>query len=237
VAVDTMTFEADVGRTSILVVDDDNGDTLETYYESSLYRWKVPSHRWDAAAKGQPSGSDLAPYDLVVWFTGDYRPRPMSYAGVEAMTAYLDAGGSLMLSGQGIAAQLGDADPVPGNLTPCNMQALATVTPVLTNENLIPPFLGEYLKAQYVKTQYVPVLTADTAGDIFFPGDSIMIQGIGGASNQTKPDHILPIGGGLGELNYLADADLRHGFVRGKLPIPVSFVRIRGHRKRRHPLA
>ncbi len=203
VAVDTMTFESTVGQTSLLIVDDDNGDTLETFYESSLYRWRVPAHRWDVAADGQPTGPDLAPYNVVVWYTGDYRPDPLSGAGVDAMIDYLDAGGNLLLTGQGIAAELGDENPSPANLTPCDMEAVTTATPMLTHNNLLPPFIGEYLKAQYVKTQYVPVLTADTSGDIFVPGDSLMIQGIGGASNQTKPDHVIPINSGKGELKYL----------------------------------
>lgn len=108
-----------------------------------------------------------------------------------------------MLSGQGIAAQFQNAGSTPGNLTPCDMQAVTSVTPVLTSDNLLPPFLGDYLKAQYVKTQYVPVLIADTSGDVFAFGDSLIIQGMGGAANQTKPDLVLPINGGKGELTYL----------------------------------
>jgi hypothetical protein len=203
VAVDTMTFESTVGKTSLLLVDDDDGDSLQTFYKASLYPWRVPSDRWDVAVDGQPSGSDLAPYDVVIWYTGDYRPDPLSGAGIDAMISYLDAGGNLVLTGQGIAAELGDAGPAPKNLTPCDMEAVMTVTPTLTHDNLVAPLLGEYLKAQYVKTQYVPVLTADTSGDIFAPGDSIMIQGIGGASNQTQPDHVMPINGGKGEMKYL----------------------------------
>ncbi len=203
VAVDTMIFEATVGQTLLLVVDDDAGDTLETFYAASLYPWRVPSHRWDVAADGLPTGPDLASYDLVFWFTGDYRPTPLSSAGIDAMIDYLDLGGNLLLSGQGIAAELSGGSTTPNNLTPCDMAAMTTITPTLTHDNLLPPFLGEYLKADYVKSQYVPVLMADSTGDVFVPGDSIMIQGVGGAANQTRPDHVMPINGGRGEMKYL----------------------------------
>jgi len=201
-AVDTAVIEAAVGPTSILVVDDDAGDTLERYYQDCLHDWRIPSNTWPVDDTGDPAGTDLAAYDVVIWFTGDYRQAPLSTDGIAAMSDYLDSGGNLMLSGQGIAAQLGDPNPVPGNLSPDDMQAVTTLTPILSHDNRIPPFLQDYLKSEYLSTQIMPVLVSDSEGVILQPGDSIAIQGYGGASNQTHPDFISPVGDGRGELRY-----------------------------------
>jgi len=176
-----LAIEQNVGKPSVLVVDDDNNDTLEVYYTSPMYSKRLPYDQWSIYSSGTPSESKLAAYDAVIWFTGDYRAAPLSTAGIDSMKAYLDGGGHLFLTGQGIAPQLDAADPA---------------------------FLQNYLKSSYLSTSLVPVVVPDSASPTFNGLGNIAIYGSGGAGNQTQPDHLAAVNGGTPELDYLATTDL-----------------------------
>jgi len=178
--VDILPIEKNVGKPAVLFIDDDNNDNIDTYYTSSIYKSRVPYDLWNVFASGAPSGSLLGNYGAVIWFTGDYRADPLSSSEVTAMTDYLDAGGSLFLTGQGIAAQL---------------------------QSLNPTFLSDYLKASYLSTSLVPIFVPDAGSPTFGGLGNIVITGAGGASNQTNPDHISAANGGVPELNYYGTTD------------------------------
>jgi immune inhibitor A len=176
-----LAVEQNVGKPAVLIVDDDNNDSLETYYTSPLYTRRTPYDVWSVYTSGAPSSDKLASYDGVIWFTGDYRDNPLSTAEIDSMQAYFDGGGKLFLSGQGIAYELSTVNPT---------------------------FLQNYLKAAYLSTSLVPVVVPESTSQVFSGLGNIAIYGSGGASNQFQPDHIAAASGGNPELNYLGYSDL-----------------------------
>ena len=83
---------------SVLLVDDDGGDSLETYMETALVDTGYPPVVWDASTEGRPSLAHLSSYRTVVWTTGDSDATQID-AGDEAnLGGYLDQGGTLLLA-------------------------------------------------------------------------------------------------------------------------------------------
>ncbi|MCP4568293.1 MAG: hypothetical protein GY841_12010 [FCB group bacterium] len=173
--IDTIIIERMIGDVSVLLVDDDNGDNVDDYYTSCFENLRIPYHLWEADTS-TPDSIDLAAYDIVFWFTGDYRSTPLDAAETAVLKSYMNGDGNLLLSGQGVAAQLDSDDPA---------------------------FLNDYLKTDYQTTQLIPLLNGQSGGIIGFPTDTILIIGSGGAGNQTIPDHIQPYGGSTPEFGYL----------------------------------
>jgi uncharacterized repeat protein (TIGR01451 family) len=88
----------------ILLVDDDRWYDMEGRYEAALQANGLPYDRWTTR---QPPLSDVTPtlrrltrYPLVIWFTGYDWYRTLTPHDEERLTAYLDMGGRLLLSGQ-----------------------------------------------------------------------------------------------------------------------------------------
>ena len=178
--VDTMVFEKTIGTARILLVDDDNGGGVEAYYQQTLDKFRSPYDTWIHSLYASPDSTYMSNYDLVIWFTGDMYYAPINNVEIDNIKGFLNNGGNLILSGQGIAAYLNTANQA---------------------------FLEDYLKTQYLSTSYTPILTGSTGGQILNVGDTMVIFGSGGASNQTDPDHIQPINGSIGECNYYGITD------------------------------
>ncbi len=113
VFVDTLTFEMTLGRTQVLVVDDDNGDLYENRYMTTLDSLRIPYEMWNKSS-GSPSGADLAPFRTVIWFTG----MDLGIGGtlttddIAALKEHLDDGGNLFLSSMTAPTQLQALDSV-----------------------------------------------------------------------------------------------------------------------------
>jgi hypothetical protein len=110
-AVDT--FVLVIGKKPILFVDDDGGDSYESYFVYALDSVGVGYDVWTYADSGCPPDSVLALYQAVVWSTGDdygslSNPKTLIAVDKERLTTYLDNGGSLFLSSQDL---LLDNDP------------------------------------------------------------------------------------------------------------------------------
>jgi len=176
-----VTLGQNVGKPAVILVDDDNGDDLEKYYTSPLQMRRMPYDLWSVSTSGVPGLSNLTGHEAVVWFVGDYQTTPLTTGEVSVIQSYLDSGGKLFLTGQGIAAQL-----------------------VVSN----PGFLSNYLKSTYLSTSLLQVLTADSSGQVFPDFQKyVVFTGGSGAANQTKPDH-LANNGGTPELEYYNSTDL-----------------------------
>ena len=102
--------ERQVGRAQVLVVDDDRGARYDTMYVGDLYKKRVPSDVWEKKSVGSPPGAVLNNYYMVVWFTGDSATDYLQAADIAAMKEYLDNGGNLFLTGQGVANELAIQD-------------------------------------------------------------------------------------------------------------------------------
>ena len=176
--IDTSIIVKTIGEAAILLVDDDAGSGYETYYTNYLDDLRIPYESWELSTSGVPSSTILNQYDAVIWYTGDYRGDALPASKTSTLQDYLDGGGNLLLSGQGIAAQLDSSEP---------------------------DFLNNYLKSDYVSTSMIPVLLP-ASGQVF-PVDTIAIQGAGGASNQTVPDHVQSVNGGVPEFTWYGTSD------------------------------
>lgn len=91
---------------SILLVDDDEGENYEIYYERALS--KLLLHRgisydyYNVQTSGSPSADTLKKYELVIWFTSIDRDTTLSPTDQNNLKSYLDQGGYLLISGQDI---------------------------------------------------------------------------------------------------------------------------------------
>ncbi len=177
---DTMAIERVIGAVSILLVDDDVNDTLDVFYRNNFENLRLPYDMRVPYTQGSPDSALLCDYDIVCWFTGDFQTQPLTGNEIAATRGYMNAGGKLFLTGQGIAAALNASDP---------------------------DFLNNYLRSEYVKTDYVPLLMAVPGAQLFDIADTLVIYGSGGASNQTAPDYIAPINGSVAELSYHSSTD------------------------------
>lgn len=89
-----------------LLVDDDLGQSYQTYYQSALEAGGEPYDTWTVTASGSPSASTLAGYGRVIWLTGDDYVSTLTAADQANLSGYLDGGGRLFLSGQMIGMDI-----------------------------------------------------------------------------------------------------------------------------------
>ncbi len=103
-------IEKVIGRTDILIVDDDRGGNYEELYYNDLKKKLAPADIWEKQSQGSPTGSKLSEYGTVIWFTGDTSSDLLQTADINAMKQYLDNGGNLFLTGQMLANELNNED-------------------------------------------------------------------------------------------------------------------------------
>lgn len=102
---------------NVLLVDDDWdwGSAYgggRPYYTSVLGALGYPYQVWNTVTQGQPSASNLEPYDAVVWFTGYAWTGSVFTAENETqVAAYLDDGGRFFLSSQEYYHAAGSVTP------------------------------------------------------------------------------------------------------------------------------
>ena len=99
------TFQLLIGQMPVLLVDDDDGENYQIYFEAALNSLDIPYDVWTYTSLGTPSVSDLELYRVVIWTTGDDYGSPGSPATLTEtdqanLSSYLDGGGKLLLSSQ-----------------------------------------------------------------------------------------------------------------------------------------
>jgi hypothetical protein len=112
-----------------------------------------------------PRAADLTPYDIVVWSAP--RDAPGYIGAGNAVGAYLEGGGRLLLSGQDVGYWDGGGNPYQQQ----------------------PYYYRDYLKVWYLDDNATSRVLVGERGDIF-SGQTITIAGPGGADNQSHPDVI-----------------------------------------------
>ncbi|MFH1687957.1 MAG: hypothetical protein ABIE70_10630 [bacterium] len=175
--VDTVLFLG-TGEICILIVDDSPRPSVAPYYQNDLLTTDYTYELWSSLYSGAPDAADLLKYDIVMWITGNYHEDALSAEEIAALTGFLDGGGSLMLSGQGLAEQLQVADP---------------------------DFLGNYLRSEYLRTVSYPFLVGEAGGQVFGVADTVYLSGA--ANNQTHLDRIQAVNGGVAEFKFYNDVD------------------------------
>lgn len=165
-----------IGATNVLLVDDDNLMAYEEYFEGCFDNIRMPCSTWAYAFSDHPPLSELNKYDFVIWFTGDDRATTLIPENIATIKSYLDGGGNLFLTGQGIASHLDIDDP---------------------------DLLNNYLKSEYQESGFMnPIVVADPGAQILSLNDTLFLMGSTGADNQTITERITAVNGGVAEAVY-----------------------------------
>ena len=167
------TVEIFGNRSLILLVDDDEGADYETYYERAL-----TANGYAYAKVEEPPGeSELLSFDCVIWLTGRDFTTALTGDDQRNLARYLDAGGSLFLSGQDIGYNSHASE-----------------------------FYRDYLQVEYVKDSTGVYVLDGVAGDPISDGMTLEISGGDGADSQYWPSEIIPITAyATGIFNYQND--------------------------------
>ncbi|MFC1572392.1 C1 family peptidase [Candidatus Eisenbacteria bacterium] len=93
---DTLTFL--IGDLPVLLVDDDGSTVAAPFLKEALKEGGYRYEYWSTESQGTPPASRLVPHSVVVWLTG----VAGGFSGEEqqVLAAFLEAGGSLLSSGQ-----------------------------------------------------------------------------------------------------------------------------------------
>ena len=152
---------------NILLVDDDKGNLYERFYKDALIANGYAYSYWHIANDGSPNTTLLSDHSIVIWFTGDDYSTTLESTDLTNLQTYLNAGGSLFISGQDIGYDLVE----DGNAA---SQA----------------FYNNYLHAQYVADNSGITTLNGISGDPIGDGLTIEISGGDGANNQNYPSNI-----------------------------------------------
>jgi len=153
------------GLPSILVVDDNNVSNYKNYaiyYTDPLDYWGYSYDYWNTSTSGAPSAATLSNYDIVIWFTGDDYQYTLTATERDALSTYLDGGGSLFISGQDIGYDVYYEDPT---------------------------WYQNYLKAIY-EADDTNAANVTGAPGTAFDGDTYVLNGADSAQNSNYPSNI-----------------------------------------------
>jgi len=150
----------------VLVIDADGGDTYETYYAEALAaadeNVNVIWGWWDTSL----DEVDITLFDgvdVLVWFTGDLWQETLSPIDQLNVQDYLDAGGNLLITGQGIGFDM-------------------------RNDQ----FFTDYLHADYVRNFPIGTSLTGVEGTQFGDQAFPIVSGTG-ANNQNRQASLLPL--------------------------------------------
>ena len=168
----TFSFTTKESFPILMVDDDDNNPDVRDYYIETLDALGLNVDFWDSSGRDyDPDASFLAPYEMVLWFTGDSFDEfaGPGKEGESALAEYLDHGGCLLLSSQTYHFDKG--------LTPF-MQNYLGVDSILedqwhttvTGDGLIFSGLGPYTLT-YPLPNYSDLVLPDDTADVAFSSD------------------------------------------------------------------
>ncbi len=182
-----------IGKTPVLLVDDDDGDNnVEKFYTSVLNRMHVTYGTWNHQNMGTPSGKYLSNFPIVIWFC-EWAFPSLDAADRTALKEYLNKGGNLFLSGQDIGWDLMDAASDNHNFS---------------SEQ----FFHTYLHADYVADDAKDNNVKGVFGDPIGNGLQFKIYQPGRDASNQYPDVLEPEPGAFPVWQYVVNGG--HGGVR-----------------------
>jgi C1A family cysteine protease len=171
------TFEMMLGPCPVLLVDDDEGEGTQRWFEESLSRNGYAYEKWEEDLDGQLPLSELERHTVTIWDTG--WGGGLGTENRSVIASYLDDGGWMMFSGEDIGWFLnyqGDPEKIA--------------------------FYNDYLHADYVEDDSGYRSLDGVAGDPIGQGLSFTLNGAGSAVNQFYPSEIEPRGGASPVFRY-----------------------------------
>ncbi|MBN1351397.1 T9SS type A sorting domain-containing protein [candidate division KSB1 bacterium] len=170
----------DIGTGSVLLVDDDNGENYEGYYQQMADQNQIKLNHWCIANQGLPTDT-LDAYDIVFWFTGNDAQTSLTADEQLLLQSFLNRGGRLALSGSNIGYDLVEDGSQQDSLFFTNTLHALFEQDIAGSERL----LG------------IP-------GDPVAGGISVHFTGqYGGAGNQNSPSIIAPLDSAVTVMTYL----------------------------------
>jgi immune inhibitor A len=186
-----------VGNPDLLLVDDDNGMSVDTFYTNVLDSIGQTYAIWDVFDQGSPA-SALNQYEYVIWFTGHTRTEPPLPEYITAIISYLNSGGRLMITSQDFVQRLFERNSSQDTL-----------------------LLRQYLRVGYdrVETDHHP---GGEPGTVF---DSLefLTSGSGGANNQVSQDALTVHSGGILLMTYRSDRPAAVGRIANFAALTAGF--------------
>ncbi|MBN2389480.1 MAG: hypothetical protein JXR84_02070, partial [Anaerolineae bacterium] len=188
----TLAIEVDVDRDQrqdfaleptpcLLVVDDDFDNEGNAYDDQAYYTRTLESLNVSYDVWSVPDNADGPPPDMlrqyrgIIWLTGKDWDYTLTTADQAALTAYLDGGGRLFVSGQDIGWDIFENGGEPS-------------------------FYHNYLHANYLEDN---INIHELQGVDFLSGITVTIEGGDGANNQEYPSAIDVVGNGVGIFHYI----------------------------------
>jgi hypothetical protein len=153
----------------VLIVDDDGAESYEDYYVDAVAASGYTYGVWDRLTVS-PDATTLSNFPAVVWNVGWAFPT-LDAADRAALGSYLDAGGTLFISGQDIGYDLDAQGPTAYQ------------------------WYKDYLHALYISDDTNDYTLSGVPGDPVSGGIDLMIAGGDGANNQNYPSDIDPADG------------------------------------------
>jgi hypothetical protein len=154
-----LTLNIELVKADLLLVDDDEGDFYESYYQQALESVNKTFYHWDVQQEGLPTAAIRKVFadSLLIWFSGNSSPSPLDSTEQQELLQHLASGGKLFLSGQDIA----EYSFISG--------------------------LGDTLGIGFSQNSTIDAVRG-LASHPLSNGLFLLIQGDGGASNQISPD-------------------------------------------------
>lgn len=176
------TFSVITSGLDVLFVSGVGAGATETLFTDAISATGKTHATWDLASMGKATAADLTPFDTVIWGTGAFLSG-LDTADMTALTAYVNGGGNVFLTGQNLAFAYCD---------------LGSPFYDATAHAWFQNTLGTAYTANVGSTDFVTA----AASDIIFGGATYAINGGDGSNNNNSPDVIAPFGGGSAGLDY-----------------------------------
>ncbi len=92
-------FNLAIGQGRILLVEDDGGFDLSSYYIEAFNILGIPYLHWNSQQQGAVVEDTLMSYDRVIWYTGAESTNSLFKQGTKLAEKYLANGGNLFING------------------------------------------------------------------------------------------------------------------------------------------
>jgi hypothetical protein len=168
------TLMVKIGRSDILLVNDDPKSDFELYYTETLDGLGLEYETWRRNEQG-PLSNFLSPeYRFIIWYTGNAVDETLDETDRQDLRSFIERGNNtLFVTGQNIGKDIGSTD-----------------------------FYTDVLHAEFVSDNAYEWVLEGREGESISDGLVIAIGGIGGANNQTSPSSIYPTGDAQASFSY-----------------------------------
>lgn len=171
----TVSAQLRVGRGHVVVIDDDGSANFQSFYYDELSDQGINPDIWNSSLDGEPSASELGHYPAVFWTCGNETANTLTASEQTALSGFLNSGGNLFITGQGIRNDLSGST-----------------------------FFADYLHSASDGDLAGDRVVRGVDGNTVYGEINLLLQGGGNCGNNGTlgPDRITPVNGGVAALEY-----------------------------------